>query len=138
MYNKGTIASRYSNALFELSNELNISSQISSDLRSCNEIIMNNNSISRIMFNYLTPSKLQIGMIQYLEKLGSFNQLTNRFLNVLARNRRCFMLPQIIKIYKDFFFNKLIFSKIINVLVNQQYYKSVLFLNKRRQTLVTA
>ena len=30
--------------------------------------------------------------------------------------------------YKDFFFNKLTFSKIINLLVNQQYYKPILFL----------
>ena len=30
--------------------------------------------------------------------------------------------------YNDFFFNKLIFSKIINLLVNQQYYKPILFL----------
>ena len=34
--------------------------------------------------------------------------------------------------YKDFFFNKLIFSKIINFSVNQQYYKAFLFLTDFR------
>ena len=95
----GGLAGRYALALLELADDHKELDSVAEDLRGLGALIEESEDLRRLirspLFNRDQQSK---AVAVVLEKAG-VGSLTRRFVMVVARNRRLFALPQIIKAY---------------------------------------
>jgi F-type H+-transporting ATPase subunit delta len=93
------LAGRYALALLELADETKSLDAVADDLRALHKIIEQSEDMRRLLRSPLISREAQAkALAAIMEKAGS-GATTRRFGQVLARNRRLFVLPQIIGVY---------------------------------------
>lgn len=93
------LAGRYALALLELADETKSLDAVAEDLRALRQIIEESEDFRRLLRSPLISREDQSkALAAILDKAGS-GETTRRFGQVLARNRRLFVLPQIIEAY---------------------------------------
>ena len=93
------LAGRYALALLELADETKSLDEVANDLRALHRIIEQSEDFRRLLRSPLISREAQAkALAAILDKAGS-GETARRFGQVLARNRRLFVLPQIIEVY---------------------------------------
>lgn len=95
------LAGRYAPALYELADEQNALDQVADDLRGLNDALAKSDDLRRMVRSPVTSrSDQQNAMAAIADKAG-MHGLTKNFLLVLARNRRLFVLKEMIHAFLD-------------------------------------
>ena len=95
------VADRYAFALFELAEADKAMDQVADELQGLDGMIRESNDLQRLIRSPIISRDDQRGaMDALLEKAGA-SGLTRRFVGLVARNRRLFVLPQMIAAYRD-------------------------------------
>ncbi len=91
------VSGRYATALFGLATDKDAVDVVADDLTPLNQAISDNADLRSLIRNPLLGREDQTkGIVAIAEKAG-LNDLTRNFLGLVARNRRLFFLPQMIK-----------------------------------------
>lgn len=93
------VAARYALALFELADEQRKLDQVAADLKSIDALLRESADLRRLISNPVV-SRTESGraMTALLERIG-VDALTQKFIGLVAANRRLFVLSAIIKAY---------------------------------------
>ena len=93
------VAARYALALFELADEQRKLDQVANDLKSIDSLLKESDDLRRLIGNPVV-SRADSGraMASLVERIGA-DDLTRKFIGLVAANRRLFVLPGIIKAY---------------------------------------
>lgn len=95
------IAKRYAMAFFELADETGVIDAVADDLAALSGMLDKSADLERLISNPLLSRKDQNRALQAVAAAAGFNDLTRKFLGVLADNRRLSMLAQIIHALRD-------------------------------------
>ena len=90
------LASRYAGALYELADEANTLDQVASDLQGLKAMFAENSDFRRLIRSPVMRRDDQERAITALATKAEAQTLTSNFLRLLARNRRLFVLDQIV------------------------------------------
>lgn len=90
------LAERYARALFDLADEQKSLDQVAADLKSLATMIGESADLRRLIRSPIIGREEQGKAIAALAAAANLNLLSRNFLGLLARNRRLFVLPQII------------------------------------------
>lgn len=93
------LADRYAAALFELAEQRSALDQIAGDLKSLRAMIESSVDLRRLLSNPVMSRKVQLQAMSALVGKAGFNELTGRFIGVLANNRRLVALSAIIQAF---------------------------------------
>lgn len=95
------IANRYASALFELADEQSLLDNVADDLASLTAVIDDSQDLQRLVrspvLNRAEQGKAMAAILDAME----VNDLTKRFVGLIAQNRRLFALTDMIKGYLD-------------------------------------
>ena len=98
----GGLADRYAAALFELAESERLLDEVAGNLEQIQQMTEESDDFRRLIRSPVISRDNQgRAMAALAEKIG-LNDTTRRFLGVLARNRRLFALPAIIRAFLDF------------------------------------
>ncbi|MGZ9107068.1 MAG: F0F1 ATP synthase subunit delta [Rhodoplanes sp.] len=97
----GGLAQRYSHALFELADEERAVDAIAKDLDSLAAMIAGSADLNRLIRSPVIAREDQFRAMTALVEAAGMHELTGKFIGLLARNRRLFVLPGIIKAFRD-------------------------------------
>ncbi len=90
------LTGRYATALYELADEAKALDQVDTDLKALKAAINASEDLRRLISSPLVPRDQQAkAMLALVAKIG-VNDITRRFVGLVARNRRLFRLPGII------------------------------------------
>ncbi len=93
------IAERYAAAIYELADEGRVLDDIALDLRNLQNMLEESEDLAKATRSPLIDSNDKaVAMQNILEQAGA-NQLTQKFIGVVARNNRLFILPSMIKAF---------------------------------------
>lgn len=93
------LADRYAAALFELAEQRSALDQVAGDLKSLRAMIESSVDLRRLLSNPVMSRKVQLQAMSALAGKAGFNELTGRFVGVLASNRRLVALSAIIQAF---------------------------------------
>jgi F-type H+-transporting ATPase subunit delta len=93
------LAGRYALALLDLADETISLDAVADDLRALRRIIEQSEDFRRLLRSPLISREEQAKALAAIMEKAGFSETTRRFGQVLARNRRLFVLPQIIEGY---------------------------------------
>jgi F-type H+-transporting ATPase subunit delta len=93
------LAGRYAVALFELAEDRGTLDAVATDLRSLQEMVAGSADLARLIRSPVLSRDEQARALAALGARAGFNDLTRRFLGVLAHKRRLFALPEIVTAY---------------------------------------
>lgn len=91
---------RYAGALFELASEEGKVAEVESDLASFQSLLDESTDLRRLVASPVFSADEQGRALTALSEKAGLTGLTTNFLCVVARNRRLFALPQMIKAFK--------------------------------------
>ncbi len=91
---------RYANALFELADEQDALDGVRGDLISLRTMIRGAPDLARVLTSPVIGRDEQAAAIDAVMERAGIGDLTRRFVNVVARNRRLFALPGMIEVYR--------------------------------------
>ena len=91
---------RYANALFELADEQGAMDAVRDDLASLQAMIREAPDLARVLTSPVVGRDEQTAAVDAVMQRAGIGELTRRFVNVVARNRRLFALPGMIEIYR--------------------------------------
>jgi len=95
------LAGRYASALYELADEQKALDKVADDLRGLNDALVESDDLRRMVRSpVISRSEQQSAMSAFAVKAG-MHGLTKNFVLVLARNRRLFVLDQMIGAFLD-------------------------------------
>jgi len=94
------LAGRYASALFDLANADKQLDAVTSDLVSLNAMIGESEDLCRILSSPVISRDDQGKALSAIVKKAKFNGLTSNFIAVVVDNRRLFVLPAIIAVFK--------------------------------------
>ncbi|MCW5700900.1 MAG: F0F1 ATP synthase subunit delta [Rhodospirillales bacterium] len=97
----GGLAERYAIALFELAEEAKSLDQVDSDLASLMSMVRESADLKRLIRSPAISKGDQGRAMAALTKSADMHELTQRFVGLLAHNRRLFSLPDVIEAYRD-------------------------------------
>ncbi len=97
----GGLAQRYSYALFELADEGRVVDIVAKDLDNLTAMIDGSSDLNRLIRSPVISRADQSRAMTALVEAAGLHELTGKFIGLLARNRRLFMLPAIIKAYRN-------------------------------------
>ena len=92
----GGIAERYATALYELAEADKQLDRVATDLRDLRAMIAGSADLARLIRSPLIDRDRQAEAISAVLEKAGVADLTRRFVGVVAKNRRLFVLPQII------------------------------------------
>ncbi len=93
------LAGRYAAALYDIAETAGTLDAVAEDLRGLNRLVDESDDLRRLIRSPVVDRTDQAkAMAAVLERAG-VNELTKRFVGVVADNRRLFVLPQIIEAY---------------------------------------
>ncbi|MGO1119835.1 F0F1 ATP synthase subunit delta [Rhodovibrionaceae bacterium A322] len=95
----GGLARRYAAALFDLADSKDLLDVIAEDLRGLKALIAESDELQRLINSPLYDSEQQSKAVAAVLAKAGVNDLTQRFVGVVANNRRLFALPEIINGY---------------------------------------
>ena len=103
---QGGLALRYAAALLELAEEKRALDAVSADLVALGHMIAGSSDLQKLITSPLMERADQARAITAVGKAASFGELTQRFLALVAANRRLFALPGIIKAFRKMLADK--------------------------------
>jgi len=93
------VAARYALALFELADEQRKLDQVANDLKSIDSLLIESADLRRLIGNpVVSRGESGRAMASLLERIEA-DELTQKFVGLVAANRRLFALPGMIKSY---------------------------------------
>lgn len=103
---QGGLATRYAAALFELADGRNQLDAVAADLAALAKMIADSTDLKRLI-NSPVLSRAEQGraMAAVLQAAG-FGELTQKFIGLVAQNRRLFAVPAVIKAYQKMLADK--------------------------------
>lgn len=96
------VAERYARSLFELARDGSAIDQIGGDLDSFEALIAESEDLRRLVVSPVFSADEQFRAISAIVDRAGLQTLTGNFLKVVAQNRRLFVLPGIIRSYRQF------------------------------------
>jgi len=93
------LAGRYALALLDLADEDKSLDAVADDLRALRGIIGESEELRRVLRSPMFSREQQAGALAAILEKAELGETVRRFVQVLARNRRLFALPQIIDAY---------------------------------------
>jgi F-type H+-transporting ATPase subunit delta len=97
----GGLSQRYSQALFELADEERALEAVANDLDSLSAMIASSDDLNRLIRSPVISRADQLRAMTALVEAAGMHALTGKFIGLLARNRRLFVLPGIIRAFRD-------------------------------------
>lgn len=94
------MAGRYATALFELTQAEGTTDTVAADLAALQAMLDQSADLSRLIKSPVFPADEQARGIMAVAKAAGLSATTRNFLGVVARNRRLFALPDIIRGYR--------------------------------------
>ncbi|HVI51708.1 MAG TPA: F0F1 ATP synthase subunit delta [Candidatus Sulfotelmatobacter sp.] len=95
----GAIADRYSAALFELAEQQSALDVVAADLKILKAMVAESPDLRRLLRSPVVSRKDQQKAVSALAGKAGFNGLTQKFLGLVAQNRRLFALDGVIEAY---------------------------------------
>jgi F-type H+-transporting ATPase subunit delta len=93
------LAGRYATALFDLADESNVFDQVKTDLASLQAMLAESADLARVLISPVIGRDEQAKAIDAVMDRAGFGDLTRRFVNAVAANRRLFALPAMMRIF---------------------------------------
>ena len=93
------LSERYAKALFELADDRKALDEVAGDLRALRTLMHESADFRRLIRSPVLSRAEQAKAVAAVAEKAGFSQLTRNFLGVAARNRRLFVLPQVITGY---------------------------------------
>jgi len=100
------LAGRYATALFELADEARALDAVSADLASLATMIAESADLARLVRSPVMGRDDQGRGMEAVMQAAGISELTRRFIGVVARNRRLFALPDMIRDFKTLLANR--------------------------------
>ena len=94
-----SVAGRYATALFDLATSQNAVSAVEQDLKDFQRLIDESTDLQRLVRSPVFSADEQSKAISAIVEKAGLSPLSSNFLRVVARNRRLFALPDVIKAY---------------------------------------
>jgi F-type H+-transporting ATPase subunit delta len=94
------VAERYAGSLFELALQANAVTQVEADLNGFQAMLEGSADLSRLIESPVFSSEEQAKAIAAIADRAGITGLTGNFLRVVARNRRLFAIPAMIKAFR--------------------------------------
>jgi F-type H+-transporting ATPase subunit delta len=95
------LADRYAAALFDLADEAKALDRIADDLRALRSLLAESDDFRRLVRSPVLSRADQGKAVAALGERAGYDRLTRNFLGLLARNRRLFALPEMIRAFLD-------------------------------------
>ena len=95
-----SVAGRYASSLFDLASETGQQAAVETDLVNFRGLMDESADLSRLVLSPVFSSEEQQRALAAVLDRAAIGGLTRSFLLVVARNRRLFVLPDMIKIYR--------------------------------------
>ena len=95
------VAQRYAASLFDLALEAKSETATGDELSRLEAMIGENEDLRRLITSPVFSAKEQLRAISAIAEKAGFESLVGNFLKVVARNRRLFALPGIIRAYRE-------------------------------------
>ncbi|HVI53357.1 MAG TPA: F0F1 ATP synthase subunit delta [Candidatus Sulfotelmatobacter sp.] len=95
----GAIADRYSAALFELAEQQSALDAVAADLKTLKAMVAESPDLRRLLRSPVVSRRDQQKAVGVLAVKAGFNGLTQKFLGLVAQNRRLFALDGVIEAY---------------------------------------
>jgi F-type H+-transporting ATPase subunit delta len=95
----GGLAERYATALFALAEERRTLDAVASDLATLKGLLAESADLRRLIRSPVIAREAQAKAVAALAERAALQQVTRNFLGLLARNRRLFALPEMIRHY---------------------------------------
>jgi len=95
------IAERYASALYELADEQKSLDQVADDLRGVRAALAESEDLRRLVKSPAIPRDAQERALQAIAKSAGMSELSQKFLGLLARNRRLFAVDTMIGAFLD-------------------------------------
>jgi F-type H+-transporting ATPase subunit delta len=92
----GAIAERYAAALFELAEQNAALEKVEADLKALKAMIVSSRDLQTVLKSPVIARGHQGAAVAALADKAGWNDLTKKFLGLLAKNRRLFALPGVI------------------------------------------
>jgi F-type H+-transporting ATPase subunit delta len=93
------LAGRYAAALFELAEEQKTLDAVADDLHDLRTLTDESAELERLIRSPVLSREEQARALDAVGERAGFHELTNKFLGLLAQNRRLFALPEVIEAY---------------------------------------
>ena len=93
------LGERYATALYELADEQKLLDPVAEDLRSLRGLIAESADLKRLIRSPVLSRSEQAKAIAALAERAGFQSLVRNVLGLMARNRRLFVLPEVIDAY---------------------------------------
>src|SRR6185437_775573 len=93
------LGERYANALYELADEQKILDPVAADLRALRGLVDESADLRRLIRSPVLSRAEQGKAVAALAERAGFQRLVANILGLLARNRRLFVLPEVIEAY---------------------------------------
>ena len=103
---QGGLALRYAGALLELAEEKHALDAVSADLVALGAMIAGSNDLQKLISSPLMDRADQARAMGAVAQAAGFGELTQKFLGLVAANRRLFTLPAIIKAFQKMLADK--------------------------------
>ena len=103
---QGGLAQRYATALLELAEDKHAIDAVAGDLAALGHMIADSSDLQKLITSPLMDRADQSRAIGAVAKAAGFGELTQRFIGLVASNRRLFALPAIIKSFKKMLADK--------------------------------
>lgn len=103
---QGGLAQRYAAALLELAEDKHALDAVSADLVALGHMIADSSDFQKLISSPLMDRTDQARAIGAVAKAAGFGDLTQRFLGLVAANRRSFALPAIVKSFQKMLADK--------------------------------
>ena len=95
------LASRYATALFELADEQKLLNSVAADLDGLQAMIDESADLHRMIRSPVLSRDEAAAAIGAIAAAADFSELVAKFLGLLARNRRLFALPAMIRAFRE-------------------------------------
>lgn len=97
--NLASVSGRYASALYDLAAEANIVAAVETDLKNFQSLLDDSTDLSRLVRSPVFSADEQSRAISAVLEKAGIGGLTANFLRVVAKNRRLFSVPEMIKCY---------------------------------------
>ncbi|MDX1483295.1 MAG: F0F1 ATP synthase subunit delta [Alphaproteobacteria bacterium] len=84
----GGVAGRYASALYELADSAKVLDAVADDLRALRSMLDDSDDFARLVSSPVLTREAQVAAVTALAEKAGFNELTVKFVGLLARNRR--------------------------------------------------
>ena len=96
---QGGLATRYAAALFELADSKKALDAVAGDLKALQKMIADSADLRRMMNSPILDRDDQVKAMGAVTKAAAFDGLTQKFVGLVAQNRRLFTLPAMIRAF---------------------------------------